>query len=599
MITASPTPVAAAATQAQRTGPGVRSSDAGNLADQLLRAAPAPRRAFLAELAADEPRSLAYVLREVRRATGTLYGLYADDPVGFVEDVLGESLWSRQRDVLAAIRTHKRVAVPAGFGVGKTHLAARAAVWFCNVHPPGTGLVVTTATRFRQVQRQLWPHIRKIVPRAGLPGTCDTVQYKIPDEHGQDVVAAYGFTAPPGDEAAMQGIHYPHLLLIVDEAGGIARTIGAGTNNLLTGGDARMLAIGNPPTDDPRSWFERLCEDGDDPEKPGVVTIPIAAIDSPAITGEDAPLCRDCPPVEGDEHTVSRHMPDDEWVDNTLREYGPEHPYVVAKVYAKFPRDAGNKTIPLSWVEAARDIDDIEWTSGAGDWVRIRDLGLKGETADHFVARGSWVRLGVDVAADGGDEVAIYRAVGDAIEFRHASSGSVNSSQVKVAERVLEEIHAAQRLAKALGSKAAVRVKVDKNGLGHGVTSMLERWAENGRHQAEIVGVMVSEKPERADPGAAMRPRRKRDEMWLAGRGLLLPDPSTGIGRIRLRTDEQCAIQLTAPDLQFDSAGFTVVESKKSMRARGVSSPDRAEAALLAIYEPDGAKRRKGGGLVV
>ncbi|MGV9703894.1 hypothetical protein [Streptomyces sp. NPDC003483] len=37
--------------------------------------------------------------------------------------------------------------------------------------------------------------------------------------------------------------------------------------------------------------------------------------------------------------------------------------------------------------------------------------------------------------------------------------------------------------------------------------------------------------------------------------------------------------------------GHAVVESKKQMKARGMKSPDRAEAILLAIYEPGPLKR--------
>ncbi|MGW4146467.1 hypothetical protein [Streptomyces sp. DSM 41931] len=36
-------------------------------------------------------------------------------------------------------------------------------------------LLVTTATRFRQVRNQLWQHTRKTLSRAGLPGFCDEV----------------------------------------------------------------------------------------------------------------------------------------------------------------------------------------------------------------------------------------------------------------------------------------------------------------------------------------------------------------------------------------------------------------------------------------
>ncbi|MFC9534414.1 hypothetical protein ACFT38_28295 [Streptomyces sp. NPDC056975] len=569
--------------------PGVVSRDAANVADILLRAPAAARRhAFKTDITA---RERPHVMREVERATGSMYGLWHDTPSGFIEDVLGESIWGKQREIVDAVPFHKRIAVPVGFGVGKTWIAGRLVAWAGAVNAPGTMVIVTTATRFRQVRNQLWPHIRKTVARAGLPGYCDTTQWKMPDQWGNDVIVAYGFTAPENDEAAMQGIHgTPKLLIVVDEAGGIARMIGNGTNNLLTG-DARMLAIGNPAMDDPRSWFEGLCEEGEDPEEPTTVTIPIATFDSPAITRERVPYCNDCP--DGvPAHSLAIHLPDQEWVDRTIREYGPDHPYVIAKVHAKFPKGGGGLTIPVTWVEAAQQSDD---PTGPG-WHRICDLDLEGETAKHTVKDGSWVRLGVDVAADGGDEFVISRIVGDAIETRYCSSGTMNDDQVLLAEKVLEEIHTAQRLANALGSAHAVRVKVDQNGIGHGVVSMLKRWADTGRHQAQIVGVMVSESPTQDDPGALMRPYRKRDEMWLATRGLLQPDPSTGLGRLRLRVDRQTGIQLSTPRLGSNAAGYSVVESKKAMKQRGMKSPDRADAALLTVYEPEpiNPPRRRG-----
>ncbi|MFF4902212.1 hypothetical protein [Streptomyces sp. NPDC001068] len=583
--------VAPAREELQRSRkPGVVSRDAANVADILLRAPVAARRhAFKYDISV---RERPYVMREVERATGSMYGLWRDTPSGFVEDVLGESIWSLQREVLDALVDHKRVAVPAGFGVGKTHLAARAAVWFVNVYPVGTALCITTATRFRQVQRQLWPHIRKVVPRAGLPGACDTVQYKMPTPQGHDFVAAYGFSAPANDEAAMQGIHMAHILLIVDEAGGIAPMIGHGTNNLLTGGHAAMLAIGNPAMDDPASWFEELCIEGDDPDEPTTITLPISSLDSPAITGERVPYCTDCPDSTHDRHTLARHMPDQDWVDRTIRSYGEDHPYVIAKVYAKFPKGGGGLVVPPTWIDSALSAPNPD---GPG-WHRLCDLGLEGETGTHTVKEGAWVRLGVDVAADGGDEFTIARSVGDVVENRHASAGSANDNQVKVAERVLEEILAAQRLADALGSPHPVRVKVDKNGIGHGVTGMLERWAETGRHKAQIVGVMVSENPTQDDPGAVMRPYRKRDEMWLATRALLQPDPSTGTGRLRFCFDKKTAAQLSTPKLLSNAGGYSVVESKKQMKQRGMKSPDRAEAVLLALYEPEpiNPPRRRG-----
>ena len=225
-----------------------------------------------------------------------------------------------------------------------------------------------------------------------------------------------------------------------------------------------------------------------------------------------------------------------------------------------------------------------------------------------MVKRGAWVRLGIDVAADGGDEFAIYRSVGDMIQQRHVSSGAQNANAVTVAKKALAEIVAAEQLAAALGTKAQVRVKVDTIGVGWGVVGMLIEWGKEGRHGAKIVPVNVAEKPHIDDESAPMRPFRKRDELWLTGRALMqpalgsgeavtMPDGSTrreAEGRLRLRVDDRCATQLTIPNYSTQG-GFTVVESKKSMKKRGQSSPDRAEGALLAIYEPEPVVSRRRG----
>lgn len=598
----------------------MKSREARSIALNLLEAPRHLRRSYLHTLKAGER---AYVFGEVQRELGTMYGLWHDDPYGFVEDVIGETQWGLQREVTDSISREgvTRVIVPAGFGVGKTFLAGRMVAWAGAVNPVGSIRIVTTATRMRQVRSQLWPEIRTAVAKAKLPGRLDTIQWVGPDLYGNEVQIAYGFSAPVNDEAAMQGIHgSPKLLLVVDEAGGIAPLIGKGTNNLLTG-DAKLLAIGNPSMNEPGSWFEGAAAEGEDPDEKQTITIKISTLDSPGITGAPTPICRACVP-NLDGHTIGEgvngksHLPDRDWLMRTLREYGvlvPREadietirhaalesgvPYIIAKVLAEFPKDAGNQIMPTSWVDAAYNVEEpmdhdaCDHTQGAcvardlaPGYVRLNELGLDDEHESYAVKRGAWVRLGVDVAADGGDEFAVYRAVGDMLHQRHASSGKQNADPMVVAEKVLAEIEAAQRLADALGSEAPVRVKVDGNGLGWGVVGVLKRWAKTGRHKAEIVSVMVSESPEKDDEDAPMRPYRKRDELFLAGRFLLQPDPSTGFGRLRLRVDHKCRVQLSTPTFSNNAAGFIVVETKANMKKRGLSSPDRGEAALLAIYE--------------
>lgn len=565
---------------------GTRSQHAERLLADLLAVDPGTRRLFIADAQLDE---MTHLLRASQDILGTPYGLWADDPVGFVEVVLGETMWSKQREVMAALPGHKRIAVPAGFGLGKTHLAARAVTWFCCVYPVGTASAVTTATRMRQVQRQLWPHVRRVVARAALPGDCDMVQWKMPDRHGVDTVVAYGFTAPEHDEAAMQGIHAARLLLVVDEAGGFSRTVGGSTRNLLTG-DARMLAIGNPPTDDEASWFESLVSDGFDPDRGDTVTIEIPATSSPAVSGEDAGRCRDCPPAVP-AHSLSVHLVDEQWIKDAIREHGDDAPYVVAKVNAKFPKGGSARAIPATFVDVGLeavalqrpDEEDLPDTPVSTD--------RHGQPYTEQPALGAFIRLGVDVAADGGDEFVIARAEGDLVRIRLSQSGAVNQNAVDVAGKVLEEIRAAEALADALGTANPVHVKVDSIGVGWGVVSTLEAWGKEGLHDAVVVRVNVAEIPDRPDdPKAMWRPKNKRAEMWLNGRNLLTPDPSGRVA-LRLDVDHRTAAQLRGPNYGTDASGRQYIESKKDMRSRGVNSPDRGEAVLLAVYEP--RSRRK------
>jgi hypothetical protein len=103
--------------------------------------------------------------------------------------------------------------------------------------------------------------------------------------------------------------------------------------------------------------------------------------------------------------------------------------------------------------------------------------------------------------------------------------------------------------------------------------------------------VNVSETPDRPDnPKDMWRPRNKRAEMWLNGRQLLTPGPDGMVG-LRLDVDGRTAAQLRAPLYGTDAAGRQVIEAKAAMRTRGVASPDRAEAVLLAVYQP--RSRRK------
>jgi hypothetical protein len=554
---------------------------AGTLLADLLDLHRDVRRGFLRGLDAAD---LTQVYAASVQHLGTPFGIYEDDPVGFVEDVLGENLWSKPREILDAIPDHRKIAVPSCFASSKSWSLAREVLHFVSVHPVGTARVVTLAPMWRQVSGIMWPEIRTAHSRAGLPGEVGNVQYKLRRGDGSWFIAAQGVVGNARNESTIQGLHSSHMLLLVDEAGGLPHGVGQNLHSLLTNDDTKIVAIGNPAADNEGSWFEEFCQ------QPNTKVVRISAADTPALSGEVTQRCRSCP-REVPPHRLARHLLQRTFVEEVIQQYGQDSPYVQAKIDARFPKGGSWRILPSTWLDAAADAAEPD----DDDHVRLCDLGMHGEDDPWAVRRGSWVRLGVDVAADGGDEMVVALLVGeDLATIRRVVSGVANESAVTVAGRVMEEIHRAARLASAIGSTQRVRVKVDTIGVGWGVTGVLKAWASEGLHDAEVVGVNVSESDDRVPPRREMTPYRQRDAMWINLRDLVEPvqgdDP-----RLRLRVDRKTVAQLSTPTYDVNMTGKVVVESKDSMRKRvpGLGSPDRAEAVLLAAYEPPPKKARR------
>lgn len=504
---------------------------------RILNLDPAQRAAIIEQLTPAERATLA------EQAHSYKYTHNPQDAYTFLTDTLQETTWSKPRQILTAINTHNRIAVPAGHALSKTHTAARIAVWWSVTHPPGTTLTVTTAPTFRQVRNILWPHIRRLVARHNLPGKPLLNEWKI----GQELIA-YGFSGRDNDEAAVQGIHAPNLLIIVDEAGGIPHQLGDALESITTGDNTKLLLIGNPPTDEEGSWFEKACND------PTYKVIPMPSTASPNITGEPTQECKACPP-NTKPHNLATHLVDQQWITDQIRRFGKDSNFVQARVYARFVTATLDKVIPYTWAEAATHVTPTTQTGK---------------------------RLGVDVASDGGDELVIALNDNLTITVLHRSSGADNANQVNVAGKIMQQAN----------DNNVEAIAIDAIGIGRGTADILQKWKDEGKLASRIIPVNVAAKPrdnKRVVKGESQaRFINQRAEMWWTGRELIRKE------EVKLPNDPDTLAQLAGPKYTTTSAGLIQIESKESMKRRGIPSPDIAEAILLSIYEPPQRKRSAG-----
>lgn len=515
--------------------------------EDVLDLPPAARRAWMWE---QEPDDLTGVFGDCLDTYGTSFLFWQGDPVGFVEDVCEEHVWSKQAEIMQTVVSsdERRVAVPSCHGAGKSHTAGRLIAYHMSVYPPGTAKAISTAPTFRQVRNVLWPHVHRVHKKAGLPGRLNQIEWVIDGEP-----LAYGFSPAKNDESAAQGVHADHVLIVVDEAGGIPEKLGKSLLGNMTG-DARILAIGNPATDIEGSWFETICEGS------GLwQTIRIPVDETPNFTGEIVP-----PEIAG-------NLVDPRWVAEILEEYGEDDPFYIARVLALFPKTASRRVIPPDW------LDRVVLKAADGD-PREEDEDFRGVDGKRL---SNWQRLGVDVASDGGDEMVVAHA--DGWECRIPDectwSGAQAGDQVKNAERVVEQIHICEAIQRRRGfHQRRVRVKVDGIGIGDGTADILAAMGKDGKHNADIVKVKVSQKANRPDKFV-----NRRAEMWWHGRELVRSQT------IRLRIAQKEVKQLSVPTFSTGNAGGkTSVETKAELRRRGIHSPDRADAILMAFYEPEG-----------
>lgn len=301
---------------------------------------------------------------------------YANDPVGWTERKRETPTWSKQREVMEAVRDHRHVNVRAAHGTGKSWTAANLVAWWIDAHPVGEAFAVTSAPTSAQVDAILWREIGRAHSERTNPLQGHIAHGGYPKWMVGSEMVAYG--RKPTDYAnktqamqAFQGIHAKYVLVILDEACGIPKWLWDATETLVTNEFSRVLAIGNP--DDPATEFNNVARPGS-----GWHSIKISAFDLPWATGEDVP------------EELSNVLTGETWVLERERRWGIGSPLYTSKVMGEFPDVSDDTLISPALVREAHErvLDGLDRGRYGADIARRG----KGETVV-YRNRGGVVRL--------------------------------------------------------------------------------------------------------------------------------------------------------------------------------------------------------------
>jgi len=254
--------------------------------------------------------------------------------------------------------------------------------------------------------------------------------------------------------------------------------------------------------------------------------ITISAFDTPNLQGLTLESLLELPDQELDKNPVP-YLTTRRWVKEKYQEWGPGHPLWESRVLGNFPTQADDALISLTWLETAK------YREGGEDGM--------------FYA-------GLDVGGPGESETVLCVRNGQRIVLLETWSQQDPWGKVIAALRPFKD-----RLQ---------TVNVDSVGIGDGMVKHLD-------HQGfPVRAINVGERSNKPEDFA----NSKAEHYW-GLRELFEAGDISGL------TDERTITQLVGIRYSHNYRGLIVIESKEDARKRGVKSPDRAEAVMLAYAQ--------------
>ena len=446
-------------------------------------------------------------------------------PAEFQRKALGRKLWGKQIEIVNGMRTYRSISVKGCHGSGKTYAFAGMVPYELLGNPDA--LVLTIAPTLRQV-KNMWSEIETAIQ--ALPVRVPertTTGWEISDH-----CKAIGFSSSKGVNA--QGFHGKRVLILADEAIGISGELWDAIDGIKMAGDVRIAEFCNPtvPTGPVYENHTRLRG------RPGHHTVTISAFDTPNLQGTTMEQLLQMSDDEL-EYAPYPWLTRRRSVVEMYHKWGPNSPRFQSRVLGEFPTQPSDSVFQLTWIEKAA----LPWEQD--------------ELKPHL-RPGVFVQVGIDVAGPGEDETTGYARCGPLVLAFAAWSK---------ADPILEVLQWLGKVSQIIPG-AAIIIMGDADGIGFHFLRQIARLGGYDVRAFRAGGAPID---------LVMFANIKAEAYWTTREYMRQ-------GAIRGVEDEDTKAQLS--DIRYRELpnGRIEIEHKDQARARGSSSPDRAEALIMAFH---------------
>ena len=494
-----------------------------------------------------------------------IFSGYQDNPVGFGEVVLNEHYTDDVKILMESVRDNTITIAKSANATGKTHSAARIAIWFYKSFP-GSQVYTGAAPPESNLKKLLWGEIGSIIENNPALFKADRIKDLLISKNSKSFIAGVAIPSSGTSaqrEAKFSGKHAPYLLFILDEADAIPDEVFRGIESCMSGGHTRLLLMFNPRSESGEAY--RMERDG----RGSIVHL--SAFNHPnVITGKDmipGAVTRNTTvrrinqwtrPLAESEKSGSECFRLPEFLegvageDQTGKRFPALRPgyYKILEsafsymVLGQYPSQGATQLISREWINLARSRWDIY----------VSENGERPPTGSRGV-------MGLDVGEFGSDANAACFRYGGWVE-RIITWGGVDT--IATGDRAADEFQ----------SRNLDRANVDGTGVGAGVAPHMQRLGCNS------TGVKVAASPtEKTEMGEFFI---LRDQLWWAVREWLRTD--TGA---MLPPEDGLMEELLIANYEVMNGKIRIMK-KTTMRELLKRSPDRADALCLTFYKKEG-----------